>query len=253
MSLEFDIGMVCDLGGAKPKKGNQDVGFVLMPGHVIGAIDGMGGPGGGRTAAVMVASTFQSLTHIEEPDPGLLASTVKIANEKIYRANIAQGRPSGNRMGAVGTIAWINQLTGQTLMVQVGDSRGYLYRQGILQAITTDQTPLAGMDESKRQKHRERHLVDKAFGTREQLDPDYYQLTLQSRDKLLLCSDGLTDVVASETLIRTLGYEISAREIAQSLLRAAIKNGTRDNVTAIVIHVLGNTSLEGASQTLCPA
>ncbi|MBT3230789.1 serine/threonine-protein phosphatase [Candidatus Uhrbacteria bacterium] len=252
MSLRLDIGVVCDIGGADPQKGNEDTYFIYLPAHAIGVIDGMGGPGDGRLAADMVSTAFQGLMHIEEPDESILAAAVRDANSRVLRANKTARRKPGNRMGAVGTIAWIDVRTGTTLIAQVGDSRAYVHSDGSIEQKTVDQTPLAGMNEAQRMCHPHKHHIQYAFGLKEQLPADYYQISLTPGDTLLLCSDGLTDYVGSTTLIRILDMDVSAQKIAYELLKEALRCGTCDNVTAIVVKVLPDKSLAGAGQTLCP-
>ena len=253
MPLTLDIGVVCDIGGGDTQKGNEDTSVILLPANLFGAIDGMGGPGNGRLAARTVANAFKGLTYIEEPDQGILHDIVCSANAQVYEVNQTKRLKRGHRMGAVGTFAWVDIQTGTTLIAHVGDSRGYLYRLNSLQAITADQTPLAGMDEEARKLDPRKNIVNSAFGLRKEVPVDYYQLTLGPGDTLLLCSDGLSDFVPSTSLMSILSRNRPASDIAKSLLRAAILHHTYDNVTAVVVRVLGDQSPASSGQTICPA
>jgi serine/threonine protein phosphatase PrpC len=127
--------------------------------------------------------------------------------------------------------------------VHVGDSRCYLLRGGELEQITRDHTMSAVMaevgqmtaDEARRSPMR--HALWNVLGGRsDDLAVDVYKLTLEPDDKLLLCTDGLYDMVSDETLRQILASDQSAEVTCRKLVELANENGGSDNITVIVSH-----------------
>jgi protein phosphatase len=123
----------------------------------------------------------------------------------------------------------------------VGDSRAYLFRSGRLRQLTRDQTlvqMLVDAGEISREEaasHRMRHVLTYALGQHGgDLPVEAHRLTLADEDCLLLCTDGLTEMVAESQIAEALGRSGSAEEACRTLIEQALEHGGRDNVTAIV-------------------
>ena len=127
------------------------------------------------------------------------------------------------------------------LVVHVGDSRAYLLRGGRLERLTKDHTYTQMLVDGGQLSPGDialsgcRHILVNALGgSAQHVDVDVDLLRVEDGDRLLLCSDGLTDCVTDDTLTTTLGSALPSSEVCQRLLQLALDGGGRDNITAIV-------------------
>jgi protein phosphatase len=123
----------------------------------------------------------------------------------------------------------------------VGDSRAYLFRQGVLERLTRDQTMVQALVESgyitpeQAKTHRLRHVLTGVMGGKAGHDtPEVQMLRLQHADRLLLCTDGLTEMVEDSSIAEVLRRSESPAIACQSLLERALQAGGKDNVTVVV-------------------
>jgi protein phosphatase len=122
----------------------------------------------------------------------------------------------------------------------VGDSRAYLYRGGVLTQLTHDHTLAqefldAGLPVLSRSWH---HALTNCLGggANREMWLEFHHLRLADGDRLVLCSDGLTDMVPDEEIARHLGRDAHPQETAGALVEAALQNGGKDNVTVVLAH-----------------
>ena len=144
-------------------------------------------------------------------------------------------------MGATVVAAW---LEGPHLsLVNVGDSRAYLFRSGVLQRLTSDHTLVAeqvrrGLITPERaQLSKMQNVLTRALGTQEQVELDAAEYLLLNHDVVLLCTDGLTRMVTDAEIARTLLEVSDAQASADLLVLVANEHGGEDNVSVIVVHV----------------
>ena len=130
-------------------------------------------------------------------------------------------------------------------VLNIGDSRLYLISEkGTIRQITQDHSLveekiLRGEIERKDAKnHPEKNVITRALGAAEQVVPDFFEVELSAGDYVLLCSDGLTNMVEDSVLKEmVLNAEASLKEKAESLVELANKNGGRDNISLILFHI----------------
>ena len=154
---------------------------------------------------------------------------------------MADKYPEMKSMGTTMTMVYI--VWPRAFVVHVGDSRCYLLRGGQLEQITRDHTMGAVMAEVGQMTPEEarrspmRHALWNVLGGRsEDLSVDLYKLTLEADDKLLLCTDGLYDMISDEELTRVLSTDDDAEAACRKLIELANEAGGADNITAIVSH-----------------
>jgi protein phosphatase len=130
----------------------------------------------------------------------------------------------------------------QLCVVHVGDSRAYLYREGELHQLTEDHTLTADMVRSGALRpdqvvgHRFRHVITNVLGGLERgVTVEARALEVQAGDRVLLCSDGLTEVVTNEAIAATLGAESVPEVAARKLLAQANEGGGPDNITLLIV------------------
>lgn len=209
-------------------------------------IDGVGGYEGGEVAAKIAKEAI--LAHLQKPSEDLsvaVREAVVIANEKIYSEKISSDR--NTRMACVLTIAVIDLIYNQFYYAHVGDTRLYLLRDFTLVKITRDDSFVGFLEDNKRlseeeaMKHPKRNEISKALG----FDPnigmisDYIETGISPflpGDILLLCSDGLTDMVNSKTITGIISSKEKIPEKAKALVDAANHAGGKDNITVVLLH-----------------
>ncbi|MEO8256391.1 MAG: protein phosphatase 2C domain-containing protein [Acidobacteriota bacterium] len=217
--------------------------------YVMVVADGMGGHAAGEVASRMAIAALISLA-LAVPDWIIRAdqehalemerrSRTRFQEVGALLVETGQRDPALRGMGTTLTAA---RSLGRDLMVtHVGDSRAYLLRAGNLQRVTRDHTfaqllvdtgQLAPADVVG---SRHRHVLTNALGgSGEAVHVDTYRLQLEDGDRLLLCSDGLTDLVDDEKIARILVEAGRSSEACERLVQQALDSGGRDNVTVIV-------------------
>jgi protein phosphatase len=203
--------------------------------------DGVGGQPAGEVASEIVVQTLLALDRAPiDADAGTaLAEAVAAANRQIAAA--AQADPA--RAG-LGTTVTAVLLTGDELaVVHVGDSRCYLLRDRTLHQLTRDDTFVqelvdrGALTPAQARRHPQRSLITQAVQG-DKISPATAAVPALAGDRLLLCSDGLTDVVADEVLGQTLAQRVEPRQCAEQLVKLAQQAGAPDNVTVIVADLL---------------
>lgn len=217
---------------------NEDSLIVTPPLFVVA--DGMGGHAAGEIASEIAVQTIAELAP-SHPDGEALAEAVNLANEEIIKA-ADEGR---GRMG-MGTTCTAAMLEGERLIVaQVGDSRAYLLHEGRLQQITRDHSLMADMIEAghltpeEARIHPNRSVITRALGSTANAAPDVYELNVETGDRLLLCSDGLSSMIWDDEIEQIMLTSPDPQRCASNLVSAALDAGGYDNVTVIVVDVEG--------------
>ena len=148
----------------------------------------------------------------------------------------AEREPALAQMGT--TMSAAVSLGTRLVVAHVGDSRVYIFRRGQLHQLTRDHTlvqtmlDLGALTPEQAATHPRRHMLLRSFNAAEDtIQADVQQALLADGDQLLLCTDGLTDMVDTEVISSVLSRAASADEACQVLLAAALKNGGKDNVT----------------------
>ena len=217
---------------------NEDSLVVTPP--LFAVADGMGGHAAGEVASEIAVRVLSELAP-EHPDGEALGRAIEEAN----RAVIQAAREGRGRQG-MGTTMTAAMLEGERLVIaQVGDSRAYLLHQGKLQQLTRDHSLMADMIEAgqltpeEARTHPQRSVITRALGSDPHLQPDLYEINVETGDRLLLCSDGLSTMVQDEDIESLMARTRDPQRCASQLVNAAIAAGGHDNVTVIVADVTG--------------
>jgi protein phosphatase len=213
---------------------------------LLAVADGMGGHAAGEVASAATITTIASLDN-DHPGPdlaGALADAVVSANVRLQELIVAD--PATEGMGTTLTaILWSD---GHAAVCHIGDSRGYLLRNGQFYQITHDHTLVQSLvDEGKITEddvatHPHRSLLLRALDGRNVAEPDLSVHETLPGDRYLLCSDGLSGVVSEQTLRQTLSSVWDPDKAALQLIELAIKGGGPDNITCIVADVIDTQS-----------
>lgn len=217
---------------------NEDSLVVTPP--LFAVADGMGGHAAGEVASEIAVRVLSELAP-EHPDGEVLGRAIEEAN----RAVIQAAREGRGRQG-MGTTMTAAMLEGERLVIaQVGDSRAYLLHQGKLQQLTRDHSLMADMIEAgqltpeEARTHPQRSVITRALGSDAHLHPDIYEINVETGDRLLICSDGLSGMIFDDQIENTLRRVQDPQRCASQLVNEAIAAGGHDNVTVIVADVTG--------------
>ena len=169
-----------------------------------------------------------------------LKAAIQQANRAILRYGEQQTAARG--LGSTVTVALVHN--DQAYIANFGDSRTYLLRDKQLTPLTRDHSLVARLVESKQIEpedvytHPQRNLIYRSLGAgHKNIDVDIFHETLRGSDSLLLCSDGLWEMVRQQDLLKVLSEQSSPQKICETLIDMANANGGEDNITAVVVHV----------------
>lgn len=224
------------------RTGNEDRHYVDVDRGVFLVVDGVGGHAAGEVAAAIAVDVITQ--RLERPigtPAQRVREAIALANNEILRQ--AERSPAHAGMTCVLTLALLTD--DQLTIGHVGDSRLYkLTREG-LRKLTHDHSPIGEREdaqeisEAEAMKHPRRSEVFRDVGSafHEPDDPDFIELvdaTFEADAALLLCSDGLSDMISSAVILRTVRAQAGAPDrVAQSLVDAANKAGGKDNITVV--------------------
>ncbi|HRC41454.1 PP2C family protein-serine/threonine phosphatase [Nostocoides sp.] len=217
---------------------NEDSVLAAYP--VFAVADGMGGHAAGEIASAIAVETLGALAGGVLTDTAALIATVQEANRRICEAS---RHPGQRGMGT--TLTGCAELAdGSWATFNVGDSRVLLIHEGEVRQITTDHSEVQDMvtlgilapDEAA--VHPMRHIVTRSLGGRTEVAIDVERIEVGAGDRLLVCSDGLTDEVPPDELYWVLESARDPQDAADALVQAALGAGGHDNVTVVVIDIL---------------
>jgi PPM family protein phosphatase len=220
------------------RRNNED--SYLIRGDLFMIADGMGGAAAGEVASAMCAEAFAEIDLIRQRGDEALRQAIQTANQRIHER--AASDPEAAGMGTTVTAALVEQ-EGRIAFANVGDSRAYLLRDGALQRLTEDHSVVAELvasgqiSEQEAGTHPQRNVVTRVLGAEATVQVDTFWLQAQDGDLVLLCSDGLTDMVAEDDFAAILAGSGDCDSIAQALVRAALAGGGEDNVTVVLFRI----------------
>lgn len=226
-----DVGLV--------RADNEDSGFVGPT--LLLVADGVGGNAGGEVASATTAYVVSTdaLTHVGAEPATVLNRAVAYSNHEVA----AGVQASPDLHGMATTLTAVLTDGEQFALAHVGDSRGYVSRDGELTRVTTDHTWVHGMVDSGRMSEEEaavhpwRNVVLRTVNGEPDADAVVVPLSLRAGDRVLLCSDGVTDLV-SETRLEQVLDRYADDAAADTILDAALAAGGRDNITVVIATVI---------------
>jgi len=205
---------------------------------IIGVADGMGGHRAGEVASGIVAMTLPAIftwDTIKNPDAereNILAGSIKKMIKGISeRANM----PEYQGMGTTLVTAIIKD--DEVTLANIGDSRAYLHNDKGLKQVTKDHSfvqsliDAGAIDEEEAFDHPQKNVISKSIGKNPDVEAEIYSICIEESDTLLLCSDGLNDMLRREEIEEIMNGNEGLHEIAKKLLDEANERGGKDNIT----------------------
>lgn len=210
--------------------------------ELFAVADGVGGHQAGEVAAQTSVETLRK-AFTDRSARGLVEA-VLAANQAVWE--LAQSNSEKRGMGTTLTAMALITEDGeeQLALVNVGDSRAYLLQQGELVQLTEDHSLVAELERDGRitaeeaQVHPQRSIITRALGMEPAIEVDCWKIIPYRGDRVLLCSDGLTNELSNERIASTLRQLADPQEAARDLVRQARAEGGGDNITVVVVDVV---------------
>ena len=242
------------------RENNEDTLLVREP-HLFAVADGMGGYAAGEIASRAIIKAFEAGTHSLRHELGeqnirkVLTEAFDKANTHVFKMAVSNDKYTG--MGTTMTALYLPG-DGTAYCCHVGDSRLYTLREGNLVQVTRDHTYVADLQangeitEEEAFIHPQRHILMKALGVEERVRADSLHFKLLPDDRLLLCSDGLSDMLREQELLEILSGS-DLEKVADELLERSLSNGGRDNISFILIDLAAQAKEASENKTTSAA
>lgn len=243
------VGAKTDIGMVRQK--NEDALYVMESSSLLVVADGMGGHASGEVASRIAIDIIKGYFDTRKTGKQLqigpyrdefseatnrLCSAICLANQAVFEASRSNVQWHG--MGT--TIAAV-LITGKRLSIaHIGDSRVYLIRSGNIEQLTDDhsivseQVKLNIFTREQARDSEMKNLLTRALGVGEDVDVDLAELSLFDDDALVLCTDGLTNMVEDNEILSTATAFKDPQEACETLVDMANKNGGKDNITVVI-------------------
>jgi serine/threonine protein phosphatase PrpC len=234
----------------RKRRHNEDA-YVCEP-PLFAIADGMGGARAGEVASSIAAAAVQA-GEVDGDGKDRVAALIQAANRNVYERSSSDAEVAG--MGTTMTIALVEDAT--VTFGHVGDSRAYVLRDGSLEQLTDDHSLVAELvrggklSAEEAEHHPQRSVITRALGTDPDVDVDTFSVDAREGDVFVLCSDGLTDMVADEEIGEVLSERRgSLDEAAKELVHRANKAGGQDNITVIAFEITDEPDEQTLEQTV---
>ena len=208
--------------------------------------DGMGGHAAGEVASEMavemVSHQLADLNDLQSPEAfRRVATALRAANRAVYERT----RTERDKLGMGSTVSALLLSESRYIVGHVGDSRIYLVRDGQMRQLTKDhslvqeQVDAGLLTPEQARRHPQSNVITRCIGMADEIEPDVFDGEAQLGDSYLLASDGLTGMVDDRRIQQLLLSRAKPERIVDALIQEANVNGGNDNITAVVVRVLG--------------
>ena len=206
--------------------------------------DGMGGANGGNIASKIAVEVIGSRIRDGYNENMGISSVERLLDSAMATANVGvydRAQQQAELIGMGTTVVTAITCNRTAYISHVGDSRLYLWRDGVLTTVTRDHSVVQGLIESgqiteeEARSHPRKNYITRALGVVAEESGEYDELALEQGDRLLLCTDGLTNEVAPDIMADLLTKP--AEEALEALIRAALDHGGSDNITAVLMDI----------------
>ena len=200
--------------------------------------DGMGGHKAGEYAS---RYTIERIVASVSRNPGdEPVAVLKAAIDKANELLIMEAREDESKYGMGTTVVAATIIGNKMIVANVGDSRLYVIGK-VMRQITRDHSlveemvRMGGMDAEQAREHPDKNIITRAIGASDSVEPDFFEVELEKNDQVLMCSDGLTNMVEDKDIGEIILGQSSLESQVITLINTANRNGGRDNITVIII------------------
>jgi protein phosphatase len=232
--MRFTFGERTDVGRGRPE--NEDSHLVDPEDGLYAVADGMGGHRAGEVASATAIDALKAAYLGGQR----LDEAVVAANAAVF----ARAADDAALRGMGTTLTAIALQDSTALLGHVGDSRAYLMREGAVTQVTEDHSLVEQLVREGRltpeeaQNHPQRAIITRALGVDPDVQVDTYRIDLKPGDRLLICSDGLTNMLSDDTIAQTLRRHADPQQAADTLVDMANQAGGDDNITVVLVDAL---------------
>jgi protein phosphatase len=229
---------------------NQDNHYIDRKDRYGIVADGMGGHAGGQEASRIATQSVQnSLDRCwdwPEDSVILLQQALLDANQDII--DDQNQHPERADMGTTAVVVMLREE--RLWYAHVGDSRLYLWRDGQLKQITEDHTwvsramRIGDLTQEEARSHPWRHVLSQCLGRKDLRQIEVQSLAVRTGDRLLLCSDGLTEELPDPLIASYLQSDSEPQQLAMNLIKAAKEKGGRDNITVMIVDIESDDTID---------
>ena len=205
--------------------------------NLLVVADGMGGHRAGDFASRFTVEVLaEEVQHRQEPHPEqILGNAIQTANERLMEEAAKDSRLEG--MGTTLVAATI--LDHVLYFANVGDSRLYLINKEIRQlskdhSMVEEMVRLGGLTEEEAKHHPDKNIITRAMGVKDKVEPDFFEYRLKGGDTILMCSDGLTNMVDDDEIFQIVKSARDIVEAVETLIQRANENGGSDNIGIVL-------------------
>jgi len=239
----IEVGFKSDKG--LRRRNNEDAFFVIPEENIFMIADGVGGNNSGEIASRMTISKIvehirknalsKDFTEIEIKE--YFCMCIEKVNRSIYELSMMQPE----NIGMATTVAIVYIAGNEAFVTNVGDSRAYHYREGVLTQITEDHTYVNALvrkgiiTKEEAQFHEKKNVITKAIGVDEPIAPDFFCVSMMPGDIIVLCTDGLHGEIGSDGIREIIERGASMSNTCETLVSKANQHGGRDNITVICL------------------
>ncbi len=201
---------------------------------IFAVADGMGGHEAGDVASALAVETINNYQFDTSNLANEIKNVIELANKKIFE----ESKKVNKKMGTTITLAIIEDNI--VKIGHVGDSRAYIYDNKELKQVTKDHSYVKELvkkgviSELESENHPQKNLLLRALGSEDEVEIDLIEIEISKDDLFLLCSDGLTNMVIKEEIMKILEIETGLNAMANQLVETANKNGGHDNITVLI-------------------
>lgn len=241
----ISVGFKTDKGMSR--SGNEDSVFVLPDIHLYMVADGVGGHNSGELASRMAVgymAQFVALHPIQGVQNGLALKDYFLtlfggANELIFKKSVSE--QSNRGMATTAVLCYLKE--DKAYVVNVGDSRCYLVRDGELRQVTKDHTLVQEMidqgliSEDDAKNRPDKNMITRALGGDETVQPDFFVFDIYPEDTIILCSDGLYGEIEPGYLAALASNARTMHGLSNDLVKVANTNGGSDNISVVCIRI----------------
>jgi PPM family protein phosphatase len=220
------------------RRRNED-NYVVAP-PLFAVADGMGGAQAGEVASQLAASALEAGDSDGLDGTDRIDALIQEANRRIY--DRASSDPTASGMGTTMTVALVEGMT--VAIGHVGDSRAYLVRGDHMEQLTEDHSLVnelvksGKLSEEEAHAHPQRSVITRAVGTDPDVDVDGFTIEAEEGDVVLICSDGLSDMVEDEEILELIHqHRDDLDKAVRALVQAANRGGGEDNITAVAFRI----------------
>jgi serine/threonine protein phosphatase PrpC len=227
------------VAGTATHRGRRDTNedAVLAADGLFAVADGIGGLQDGEVASRLAVDTLDAAFSADRTVSGLL--------DACREANRAVWQQANRHDGTMGTTLAVFAMTSDAagIVLHVGDSRLYRFRNGRMEQLTHDHTVIADLiragelSEEDAHTHPYRHVLTRALGVAPDVDIDHAGVSCQSGDRLVLCTDGLFKVLSPDQIADVLAQGLEPQQCADHLVARAVEGEAEDNVTTMIVDV----------------